>query len=82
MGRLVLASDDGGHLELIRHDETGIIFKADDREDFLNRAVIACEDPRLRCGIASAARRYVETERVWRGLVANYLPMYEAVARH
>ncbi|HKY07020.1 MAG TPA: glycosyltransferase, partial [Candidatus Binatia bacterium] len=81
MGRVVLASDVGGHLELIRHDQTGILFKAGDRHDFLNQAALACEDPRRRAKIARAAREYVETERNWRGLVSNYLPTYQAIAQ-
>jgi PEP-CTERM/exosortase A-associated glycosyltransferase len=82
MGRMVLASDVGGHLELIRHDHTGILFKADDREDFLSHAAHACENRGRRTEIACAARRYVEAERNWRGLVSNYLPVYQAIARH
>jgi glycogen(starch) synthase len=82
MGRVVLASDVGGHLELIRRGQTGLIFKADDRDDFIRQALRACEDGRLRCEIGDAARRYVEAERGWRRVVADYLPMYEAVTKH
>jgi glycosyltransferase involved in cell wall biosynthesis len=82
MARMVLASDVGGHLELIRHDQTGIIFKADDREDFVQRATLACKDRNRRMEIAGAGRRYVESERNWRDLASNYLPVYQAIARH
>lgn len=82
MARTVLASDVGGHLELIRHGETGLLFKADDRADFVHSAVRACADQDMRRRLAGAARRYVETERGWRHLVSDYLPMYEAMVRH
>jgi PEP-CTERM/exosortase A-associated glycosyltransferase len=82
MGRVVLASDVGGHLELIEHGKTGLIFKADDRDDFVRQALLACADRRVRCQIGGAARRYVEAERTWSRVVANYLPMYEAITKH
>jgi glycogen(starch) synthase len=82
MGRVVLASDVGGHLELIEHGKTGLIFKAEDHDDFVRQALLACEDRRVRCQIGGAARRYVEAERTWSRVVANYLPMYEAITKH
>jgi PEP-CTERM/exosortase A-associated glycosyltransferase len=82
MGRVVLASDVGGHLELIRHDQTGLIFKADEPDDFIRQALRACGNGRMRCDIGDAARRYVEAERGWRRVVAEYLPMYEGVTKH
>jgi len=75
-GRMVLASDVGGHRELVRDKATGSLFKADDEHD-LARAVIdilAHEDdwPRIRM----AARQFVETERTWRHSVAHYRHAY------
>jgi PEP-CTERM/exosortase A-associated glycosyltransferase len=75
-GRLVLASDVGGHRELVRNKATGFLFKADDRED-LARAVIDILDraedwPRIRV----TARAFVETERTWRHSVAGYRHAY------
>jgi glycogen(starch) synthase len=75
-GRIVLASDVGGHRELLRDNETGYLFRADDGQD-LARAVIdilAREDdwPRIRM----QARRFVETERTWQHSVANYRRAY------
>jgi PEP-CTERM/exosortase A-associated glycosyltransferase len=75
-GRLVVASDVGGHRELIRDGETGILFRAEDPEA-LAAAVLRLLDahdtwPALR----GAARRFVETERTWAGSVAHYRQVY------
>ncbi|MBC7206070.1 MAG: glycosyltransferase, exosortase A system-associated [Methyloversatilis sp.] len=75
-GLLLVASDVGGHKELIRDGETGMLFRAGDAED-LARSVLrllAMQDrwPQLR----EAGRRYVETERNWTNSVARYRDVY------
>ena len=77
-GRLVLASDVGGHRELIRDGETGQLFHAGSIED-LQRAVLAML--RDRAGWQAqreAGRRFVETERTWAASVARYRDVYAA----
>ena len=78
-GRLLVASDVGGHKELIRHGETGWLFKAGSA-DALTAAVEALLDrrtewPRLR----EAGRRFVEAERNWAASVARYAPVYASL---
>lgn len=78
-GHLFVASDVGGHKELIRHGETGWLFKADDR-DALAGAVLdmlAHRDrwPQLRAN----GRRFVEDVRNWRNSVAHYEVPYKAL---
>jgi PEP-CTERM/exosortase A-associated glycosyltransferase len=78
-GRLLVASDVGGHKELIRHGETGFLFKAGDA-NALAQAVEHTLDrradwPRLR----AQGRRFVEAERNWRASVANYPAAYRSV---
>jgi PEP-CTERM/exosortase A-associated glycosyltransferase len=72
-GRILLvASDVGGHRELIRHAETGMLFKAGDAAALAGAVLqlLAQSDrwPELR----AAGRRFVEQERNWRQSVANY----------
>ena len=71
-GRLLVASDVGGHKELIRDGQTGILFRAGS-SDALAQAVLGLlsrtqDWPVLR----AAGRRFVETERNWRVSVAQY----------
>jgi PEP-CTERM/exosortase A-associated glycosyltransferase len=77
-GRLVLASDVGGHRELIRPGETGQLFSAGSSED-LQRAVLGML--RDRTGWQTqreAGRRFVESERTWVASVARYRDVYAA----
>jgi PEP-CTERM/exosortase A-associated glycosyltransferase len=75
-GRLVVASDVGGHREMIEHGKTGVLFEAGER-DALAAAVLNLLGTRNRWpALRAAARAYVERERSWSGSVANYAPVY------
>lgn len=76
-GRMFVASDVGGHRELIRHGETGFLFNAGSVEalaesidDVLARRA---DWPRIR----EQARRFVEVERTWETSVSRYRGVYE-----
>lgn len=78
--RLFVASDVGGHKELIRDGETGVLFRAGDA-DALAQSVLRLLDardawPRLRAN----GRAFVERERTWANSVARYEPIYERLA--
>ncbi|MCQ9372908.1 glycosyltransferase, exosortase A system-associated [Methyloversatilis sp. XJ19-13] len=78
-GLLLVASDVGGHKELIRDGETGLLFRAGDADD-LARSVLRMLSlqeswPRMR----DAGRRYVETERNWAVSVVRYKSVYRAL---
>jgi PEP-CTERM/exosortase A-associated glycosyltransferase len=78
-GTAVLASDVGGHAELIQDGETGVLFKAESRDSLVEQAVRLGEDAELRRRLTDNARRWVEAERTWDRIVARYLPVYEGV---
>jgi glycosyltransferase involved in cell wall biosynthesis len=75
-GRIVLASDVGGHRELVHQKATGYLFKADEGMDLARTVldVLAHEDNWAQ--IRLVARRFVETERTWQHSVANYRRAY------
>jgi PEP-CTERM/exosortase A-associated glycosyltransferase len=79
-GHLLVASDVGGHRELIRDGETGTLFPAG-RSDALADAVLRL----LRQSDWSArrlrARRFVEAERNWRSSVERYRGVYADLAQ-
>ncbi len=78
-GHLFVASDVGGHKELIRHGETGWLFKADDR-DALAAAVLDMLHHRDRWPqLRANGRRFVEEVRNWRNSVAQYEASYQAL---
>lgn len=82
-GRMLVASDVGGHRELIRHGETGFLFRAGDPAAL----AAAIEDVLVRRSlwpqIRMQARRFVEVERTWAASVACYRDVYRrALARY
>jgi PEP-CTERM/exosortase A-associated glycosyltransferase len=74
--KLLIASDVGGHRELIRDDETGLLFRAGDATSLATKILAALADRSRWPPIQRAARRFVEVERTWRGSVAGYAPIY------
>jgi glycosyltransferase involved in cell wall biosynthesis len=79
-GTPVLASDVGGHVELIQDRETGLLFKAESRDSLVEQAVRLGESAELRHRLADNARRWIEAERTWDHIVAGYLPVYQGLA--
>lgn len=73
----VVASDVGGHRELIRDGETGILFKAGDEASLIEATVKLLGDPALWPRITEAGRKYVDEERTWARSVARYKSVYE-----
>lgn len=80
MSRSVLASDVGGHAELIQDGTTGLLFEAESRDALVTRARALGSDSGLRERLGREARRYVSVERNWDRLVARYLPVYSGAA--
>jgi PEP-CTERM/exosortase A-associated glycosyltransferase len=77
-GRLLLASDVGGHRELIRDGETGVLFRAGDPEALATAAVALLRDPGRWPLLRRTARAYVERERTWAVSVRRYEAVYRA----
>jgi PEP-CTERM/exosortase A-associated glycosyltransferase len=78
-GRLLVASNVGGHRELIRDGETGVLFQAGSPQALAQAVLdlLARRDdwPRVR----AAGRRFVEAERNWGASVARYREPYESL---
>lgn len=75
-GKLVAASDVGGHRELIQPGVTGELFRADDAEA-LAHGVASLFDQRESWPARRAqGRQFVATERSWARTVDNYVPVY------
>jgi glycogen synthase len=77
MGKVVLASDVGGHRELIEHARTGFLFKADDVVDLITRLRELLGASHVWPRIGAAARRFVERERTWPAVAASYAQVYD-----
>jgi len=78
----VVASDVGGHRELIRDSETGYLFAADDVTAFATKLEAVVADACDRRRVAANGRRFVEKERTWDAVVERYGAVYEQLLRN
>lgn len=78
-GRLLVASDVGGHRELIRHGETGMLFKAGSADELREAVIELLDNPELWSAIRQAGRLFVEGERNWTRSIDNYVAPYTAL---
>jgi PEP-CTERM/exosortase A-associated glycosyltransferase len=75
-GTAVLASDIGGHTELIDDGETGVLFRTESRHSLVEQAIRLAEQSDLRTHVAANARRFIQRERTWDHIVPGYLSLY------
>lgn len=80
-GRLLVASDVGGHRELIRHGETGSLFKAGDSGALAAAVLELLAAQQSWPALRAAGRRFVETERNWTASVAHYRKAYAGLLK-
>jgi glycosyltransferase involved in cell wall biosynthesis len=79
--RVVLASDCGGHREIVTHGKNGLLFEADDTAALAKGIVAAVEAKDTWAGLGQNAREYVVRERTWPASVEKYAPVYERLAQ-
>lgn len=76
LGRLVVASDVGGHRELIDDGKTGLLFAAGDAAALGTRVLDLIRHAESWPALRRNARRHVEQERNWPASVARYQDIY------
>lgn len=81
MGKPVVVSDLPAMRELVKPDETGLVFRAGDFDDLARVAGGLLADPERCEKIGQQAREEVMETRQWGKLVERYLPIYEAARR-
>ncbi len=75
-GRLLAASDVGGHRELIEDGKTGVLFGANDAQDLARKVLALLAEPARWPLLRAQGRRFVEDERTWAASVARYKGVY------
>ena len=75
-GRMFVASDVGGHRELVRHGETGFLCKAGSVEALAEAIADVLAHRERWPAIRRQARDFVERERTWANSVARYREVY------
>jgi PEP-CTERM/exosortase A-associated glycosyltransferase len=75
--RLVIASDVGGHRELIQDSLNGFLFPAGNAAALADKVLEVLGHPEVWAAVKAGGRRFVESERNWRRSVARYRSVYE-----
>lgn len=76
-GQLFVASDVGGHKELIEHNKTGILFKAGSSDALAQALLDLLDNQALWPLLKVNGRQFVENVRNWKNSVANYTEPYQ-----
>ena len=79
-GTLVVASNVGGHRELVADGQTGLLAEAGSAEDLAEKIVAALRREVAVDQITAAAEAFVRDERRWSVIVKDYLPLYRRLA--
>jgi glycogen(starch) synthase len=79
-GRLIVASDVGGHREMIEHGKTGMLFEAGNADALADQVIDLIRHVDTWPALRRQARRYVEDERNWSGSVARYRDIYQRLS--
>ncbi|GAB5450510.1 MAG: hypothetical protein Hals2KO_08380 [Halioglobus sp.] len=74
---MFVASDVGGHRELVRDGVTGTLFRADDIDDLVRCLLRLLDEEHRWPAMLDAGRAFVEHERTWTTSVANLKPVYQ-----
>jgi glycogen(starch) synthase len=75
-GRLMVASDVGGHQELIDDGKTGVLFRAGQPDDLASKVVGLLRDEPSWEEMKRNGRAFVDAERNWAASVARYRGVY------
>jgi glycogen synthase len=79
MAKPLVASDIGGHLDVVKDKINGLLFKADDSGDLAEKCQAVIRDQNLRTDLSLRARLWVEENRDWRVLIKQYVEIYEGL---
>jgi len=81
MEKPVVASDIGGHRELIRDGETGVLFQAGNVESLVQTLEELLRNPDHAQQLVNRGKAWVTRERSWAKNVKRYTTIYKKVLR-
>jgi PEP-CTERM/exosortase A-associated glycosyltransferase len=73
----LIASDIGGHREIIQDGFNGLLFRANDTAELASRCRLLLQNTQLQMDLGSRARRWVVENRDWNLLVERYVEWYQ-----
>jgi len=81
MGKVFVASDVGGHKELVRHNQTGVLFPAGDAAALAKEFESLLSNDSLRQTLQSQGLAYVLERHTWKKTTAVYEDIYQRAGR-
>ncbi len=81
MGKVFVASDVGGHKELVRHNQTGVLFPAGDAAALAKEFESLLSNDDLRQTLQSQGLAYVLERHTWKKTTAVYEDIYQRAGR-
>ncbi len=82
MAKPLVASDVGGHKEIVIDGVNGILFPHEQVEALTQKCASVFSDETLRASLGEKSRTWVENNRDWSVLINKYLSVYEKLAAH
>lgn len=79
MGKALVASDVGGHKELITNEKTGLLFSAGNADGLAGKITHILENPELEAALQQTASKWVRQHHTWEFTTAVYQRIYEDV---
>lgn len=82
LGKAILGSDVGGIRELVEPEKTGVLYRADNVEDFCVQAKRLLSQTSLQCKLGEEARKFILREKDWNVLAQRYIDVYDFAIRN
>lgn len=79
LAKVFVASDVGGHRELVQDRRTGVLFRAGDKQALASAILEVAADETLREHLIANGPRFVREERTWAQVVRRYEPLYRSL---
>ncbi len=82
LGKAVLGSSVGGLRELIEPGVSGVLFEAENIQDFCRQAEHLLQDAKLRHSLGARARQKILEEKNWQSLAGRYDTVYKTAVEN
>jgi len=81
MGKPLVASDVGGHKEIVIDGANGFLFSHERVQDLVEKCETLLSDTNLRSSLGQLSRIWVENNRDWSVLINKYVTVYQNLSR-
>ncbi len=79
MEKPLIASDIGGHREIVTEVVNGLLFESENVQDLIAKCRGLIENKEMRLDLGARGRKWVEENRDWSLLVQSYVKIYESL---